>query len=233
MKQFAGRLFGFVSDLIRPNLLAFLGERQILVWAASLVVGALAASASVLFRLAISVVQLPWLGTMSERVAIAAQSVSWPVILLTPAIGGLVVGGLLTFIPSRRAGGPADVIEAQAFGRPRLDLFHGLTSALAAAVTLGTGGSAGREGPAIHLGGTLAAVAARHFRLPEGAGRILLGAGVAAAIAASFNAPIAGALFSLEVILRRISGAALPPSSSRQPSAPLSAGSCSASSRPS
>ncbi len=210
-KQLAGRVLNLLSGLIRPNLLAFMAERQPLTWAASLLVGLLAASASVGFRLAINVVQLPWLGTMSERVASAARDIPWPVILLAPAAGGLLVGLVLTLVPGRRAGGPADVIEAQAFGLRRLGLRAGLLGALAAALTLGSGGSAGREGPVVHLGATLAAAVARAARLPERQGRLLLGTGVAAAIAASFNAPIAGALFALEVIQRRISAAALPP----------------------
>lgn len=210
-RRFAGHLLTLLSDLVRPNLVTFLGERQPLTWGASLLVGILAASASVAFRLAINAAQLPWLGTMSERVASAARDVPWPVILLAPAVGGLLVGLLLMLVPGRRAGGPADVIEAQAFGLRRLGLRGGLLGALAAALTLGSGGSAGREGPVIHLGATLAAAVAHGLGLPERQGRLLLGAGVAAAIAASFNAPIAGALFSLEVILRRISAAALPP----------------------
>lgn len=211
IKQFAGRLFGLLSDLIRPNLLVFLREGHLRIWAAALVVGLLAASASVVFRLAINAAQLPWLGTMSERVVSATHSIAWPVSLLAPAIGGLAVGLLLFLLPGRRAGGPADVIEAQAFGADRLRLRGGILGALAAALTLGSGGSAGREGPVIHLGATLAAALARWAKLPNRDGRTLIGAGVAAAIAASFNAPIAGALFALEVVFRRISTAALPP----------------------
>lgn len=211
MTQFPRRLFSLLCDLVRPNLVAFVQDRQLLIWAASLVVGLLAAAASVAFRAGINVAQLFWLGTMSERVASAARIVPWPVILVAPAVGGLIVGGLLTFVPGRRGGGPADVIEAETLGPRRLGLRDGLLGALAAVVTLGSGGSAGREGPVIHLGGTIAAAIARYFKLPEEGQRALLGAGVAAAIAASFNAPIAGALFSVEVILRRISARELSP----------------------
>lgn len=211
MKQFTARLLGLLSDLVRPNLMAFIGERQPQIWVASLAIGLLAALASIAFRAGINAAQLPWLGTLSERVASAARSVPWPVVLLAPAVGGLIVGVLLTFVPGRRAGGPSDIIEAEVLGPHRLSLRGGLLGALAAALTLGSGGSAGREGPVIHLGGTIAAAVARRFKLLDHGDQALLGAGVAAAIAASFNAPIAGALFSVEVILRRISAAALPP----------------------
>jgi CIC family chloride channel protein len=211
MKQFIQRLLALLTDLVRPNLAAFTREREPMIWVASLVVGILAGAASVAFRVGINAAQLPWLGTMSERVASVAGTTPWPIVLLAPAVGGLIVGFLLNFVPGRRGGGPADIIEAEAFDPHRLGLRNGLLGALASAITLGSGGSAGREGPVIHLGGTIAAVLTRRFALPAAGGRVLLGAGVAAAIAASFNAPIAGALFALEVIHRRISVVMLPP----------------------
>ncbi|MEL6921620.1 MAG: chloride channel protein, partial [Pseudomonadota bacterium] len=96
----------------------------------------------------------------------------------------------------------ADVIEARAnTGRP-LDLKDGLWSAVITVISLGSGASAGREGPVVHLGATLASVVAHRRKLPEWCSRTLLAAGVAAAISASFNAPIAGVLFAHEVILQ-------------------------------
>ncbi|MFC4172593.1 chloride channel protein [Microvirga sp. GCM10011540] len=210
IQRVARQLLSLPADLVRPNLSVFLAEGHVRAWAVALVAGLLAACASVAFRLALNAVQFLWLGTMSERVVSAAKGVAWPIILAAPALGGLAVGLILLFVPGRRAGGPADVIEAQALGPDRLRLRGGLLGAVAAVLTLGSGGSAGREGPVIHLGATLAAALARWARLPEREGRALIGAGVAAAIAASFNAPIAGALFALEVVFRRISAAALP-----------------------
>ena len=212
MRGIVGSAARTLSGLVAPNVAAFLRDRQPLVWAASILVGVFAALASIAFRFAINAVQLPWLGTMSERVASVARDVPWPVVLLAPAAGGLVVGGLLRFIPGRRGGGgPAEVIEADLLGPGRLDLRRSLIGALASAVTLGSGGSAGREGPVVHLGGTIAAWLAGRLRLGDQGGRVLMSAGVASAIAASFNAPIAGALFAIEVVMRRVSAEALPP----------------------
>jgi CIC family chloride channel protein len=205
------RPFGLFLDLVRPNLVLFLRERQLLVWAAALAVGLCAALGSIAFRFAINAVQLPWLGTMSERVAMAARAAPWPAVFLAPMVGGLIVGLLLTWLPSRRAGGPADVIEAQALGLRRLGLRRGLLAALTAAISLGAGASAGREGPVVHLGACIAAALARQLEVTRRQARALLAAGVAAAIAASFNAPIAGVLFAHEVILGRVSAAALAP----------------------
>ena len=209
--RFVASTLRFIAQLFRPNLEVFFRERHLSLWAASILVGALAAVASIGFRLMIGLVQLPWLGTVSERTAGVAALTPWPIILFGPALGGLVVGYVCGFLPGRRAGGPAEVIEAEELGADRLRLRVGLLGALASAVTLGSGGSAGREGPVVHLGAAVAAWLARALRLPEAAGGALLCAGVASAIAASFNAPIAGALFALEVVLRRISTAWLPP----------------------
>jgi len=76
-----------------------------------------------------------------------------------------------------------------------------LASAAVAAVSLGCGASAGREGPAVHFGAAIASAIARRFRLSARDARTLLACGAAAAVSASFNAPIAGVLFALEVVL--------------------------------
>jgi CIC family chloride channel protein len=76
---------------------------------------------------------------------------------------------------------------------------------LATVLTLGTGGSGGREGPIVQIGGTIGSSIARHTNLGEDQVRSLVAAGAGAAIGASFNAPIAGMLFAMEVILRTLS----------------------------
>ncbi|MCH8239212.1 MAG: chloride channel protein [Proteobacteria bacterium] len=185
-----------------PNLREFLRERQPLVWAIALAIGIGAAYFAIFFRTLIGLFQLPWLGTLSENVYSAALTTPWWVILLAPAVGGLAVGLFLQHLmPGRRVHGVADVIEARALLGCRISAREGLSSALVSAVSLGTGASAGREGPVVHLGATLASVLQDLFKLPHTARRTLLACGVAAAVSASFNAPIAGVLFAHEVIL--------------------------------
>ncbi|MEM9205258.1 MAG: chloride channel protein [Pseudomonadota bacterium] len=191
----------FLADWIRPNLNDFRRAELASVWMLAFAIGVLVGVGAIIFRLIIGWVQLLWLGTQGEAIASAAASLPWWAVFIAPAIGGLVVGGLLTLLPERRAGGVADVMEAQAVGLNRLTLGKGLSSALISSVSLGAGGSAGREGPVVHLGATLSAVLARRFDLPGAARRTILGAGVAAAVSASFNAPIAGVIFAHEVIL--------------------------------
>jgi len=132
----------------------------------------------------------------------AAAQQPWWIILIAPAVGGLLVGWILQrFHPQQRAGGVADVIEARAYGGRGLPLKAGLWSALVTSISLGSGASAGREGPVVHLGATLGTAVCGFFHLPDSARRILLGCAVASGVSASFNAPIAGVLFAHEVIL--------------------------------
>jgi len=187
---------------IQPNLNDFVEERQLLVWTLALAIGIGAAYLAILFRELIGIFQLPWLGSTGERVYAIADDLPIWLIIAVPAIGGLIVGLLLQFVvPGRRAHGVADVIEARALRGCRISLRTGLGSALVSSVSLGFGASVGREGPVVHLGATLASALEDLFKLPHTARRVLLACGVAAAVSASFNAPIAGVLFALEVIL--------------------------------
>lgn len=201
MWNLIARLPAILTAWVRPHLNRFANERQPQIWFLCLVIGAGVGVAAILFRELIGLFQLPWLATRSEKVLSAAQELSWMTILAAPVVGGLIVGLLLKRIQTRRAGGVADVIEARALSGRKLSLRDGLWSALVTTISLGSGASAGREGPVIHLGGTLASAVARKTGLPGASRRTLLSAGVASAISASFNAPIAGVLFAHEVIL--------------------------------
>jgi chloride channel protein, CIC family len=196
------RIPAILANWIRPNIETFLSTGQPKIWALSLLIGITVGVAAILFRESIGIVQSLWLGTRSEAVVTAAKNVAWYWILLAPVGGGLVVGLLLNVLSTRRTGGVADVIEAKAHtGRP-LDLREGILSACVTAISLGSGASAGREGPVVHLGATIASVFSHRRKLPEWCVRTLLAAGVASAVSASFNAPIAGVLFAHEVILQ-------------------------------
>ncbi len=191
-----------IHDGMMPNLRKFLDEQQPLVWAVALIIGIGAAYFAIFFRELIGFVQLFWLGTSDETVFSTASQKPWWVILMAPALGGLLVGLFLHYVmPGRRAHGVPDVIEARALSGCRIRAQVGLSSALVSAVSLGAGASAGREGPVVHLGATLASVLVDLFKFSHAARRTLLACGVAAAVSASFNAPIAGVLFAHEVIL--------------------------------
>jgi len=192
----------FFTQNIKPNLIEFGRSRAMLIWLLALVIGFGAAYLTIAFRVLIGWVQIPWLGTSSERVFEAALNLPWYVILAAPTLGGLLVGLLLVFVlPGKRAYGVADVIEAQAIRNSKISLREGLSNALVSVLSLGAGASAGREGPVVHLGASIASWLEDRFNLPKSARRTLLACGVAAAVSASFNVPLAGVIFAHEVIL--------------------------------
>ncbi|MGH6737354.1 MAG: chloride channel protein [Methyloceanibacter sp.] len=198
----SARLLATARHWTIPNLKQFHESRQPLVWLLAPFIGLATGVAAILFRLAIGVFQWPWLQDMSENVAQAARAQPWWVVMLAPAVGGLLVGLMLRYLLSaRRTGAVPDVMEAQVNAGRGLSLRQGLLSAVASALSLGSGASAGREGPIVHLGATIAAAAFTRLRLSDDARRTLLASGAAGAVAASFNAPIAGVLFAQEVIL--------------------------------
>lgn len=118
-------------------------------------------------------------------------------------IGGGVILGLWTHfvLPDQRPHGVADVIEASSFHNARMSLGTGLKAITASAISIGSGGSVGREGPIVHLGASLASYVARFMKLPTSLARTILGCGIAGGIAAAFNAPIAAVFFALEVVI--------------------------------
>lgn len=186
----------------RPNVTYALRKKQPLVWLLAALIGIGTSLAAIAFREMIGAVQWTWLGTMSEQVASAARVLPWYTVVFVPALGGLLVGLFLHYIqPQKRPLGVADVIEAKHTPETSLRFWPGVGSAMVSATSLGFGASTGREGPVVHLGATIAASISRLFKLPSSSNRVLLACGVAGAVSASFNAPIAGVLFAHEVIL--------------------------------
>ena len=201
-----GQVRNLTNSQIGRNLREFLDDREPLIWAIAFFIGIGVAYAAIGLRLAIGYVQIPWLGTASEHVSQAAAEIDWWWVLLAPVTGGLIVGFLLhRFMPGKRAHSIADVIEARAIADCRIPVKIGIWSAVLSVLSIGFGASAGREGPVVHLGATLAAFIKDQFNLSRSARRSLLACGVAAAISASFNAPIAAVLFAHEVILAHYS----------------------------
>ncbi len=131
---------------------------------------------------------------------IIAASPAWQVVLV-PTVGGLFLGILMQFLPGRRYHGIADVMEACATNSARMPVRSGVGAGIAAAVSLGVGAPLGREGPAVHIGASVSAWIAEKLGLDHKQSLALLGCGAAAAVAVSFNTPIAGVIFALEVIV--------------------------------
>ncbi|WP_245846837.1 chloride channel protein [Paracoccus seriniphilus] len=188
------------------------GPSQLQFWFLALLIGIGAGLAALGFRLGIGALQRLIYGADDLRLATTASKLPWYWVLTVPMIGGLVVGLILDRLtPDGRVRAVADVIEGAALEGGRVEIRAGLASALASLLTLGTGGSSGREGPVVHLAGVVSTAVARRIKASPITGRELLGCAVAGAVAASFNAPIAGALFAHEVVLRHFALRAFAP----------------------
>lgn len=188
----------------RLNALAkqFGRNDQVVLSVLALVAGVLAGLAAVAFRLAIHYIEVVAFQTDSVPLVEHAKSLAWWHILLVPSLGGLVIGLFIWYLmPNRRPQGVADVIESAAISDARVSSGDGLKAAVVSAASIGVGASVGREGPVVHLGASLGSWIARRLHLGRALSRTLLGCGVAAAVAASFNAPIAGTFFALEVVV--------------------------------
>ncbi|MEU6559528.1 chloride channel protein [Nocardia nova] len=124
-------------------------------------------------------------------------------VLLAPVVAGLVYGPLVyRFAPEARGHGVPEVMYAVAARGGRIPPQVTVVKALASALCIGGGGSVGREGPIVQIGSAWGSSIGRLTRIPERRLRILVACGAAGGIAATFNAPIAGPFFAMELILR-------------------------------
>jgi len=178
------------------------GNDQLVMTLLAVIIGACVGGLAILFVEKIDFFQSLFLGVSGAHIAAYIDNMpAWKVVLV-PTLGGLLVGFLIhRFLPGGRAKGPADVIAACEVGGAHISAKEGFWAILTSGLSIGAGASVGREGPVVHLGASFAAWVSDRLQMARSNARILLGCGVAAAVAASFNAPIAGALFAQEVIL--------------------------------
>ena len=195
------------------QLLRRRGPSQLQFWFIALAIGIAAGFAASLFRKGISALQSVLYGTDDPTTLSSfAETLPWYWILVIPIIGGLVVGLILhKFTEDGRVRSVADVIEGAAMHDGRVETREGLASAVASLITLSSGGSTGREGPVVHMAAVISSWVSNRIHADGITGRDLMGCAVAAAVSASFNAPIAGALFALEVVLRHFAVHAFAP----------------------
>ncbi len=189
------------------------GPSEFQFWLIALFIGIAAGFAALFFRKGIEALE-GWLYGTDEVAQLhsIAEHLPWYWILLIPTTGGLVVGLILHwFTPDGRVRAVADVIDGAAMHDGRVETRAGVASMFASLITLGTGGSSGREGPVVHMAGVISTWVSNWINANGITGRDLLGCAVAAAVSASFNAPIAGALFALEVVLRHFAVHAFAP----------------------
>lgn len=162
--------------------------------------GLLVGSVIILFRLTIELIQAGFLpGGETENYE--QLTLLWRLAL---PLGGALVIGLVFWWASRSHNievGVVHVMERLSYHQGHLPLRNMIAQFIGAALSIISGHSVGREGPSIHLGAASSSLLGQYLRLPNNSIRILVGCGTAAAIAASFNTPLAGVVFAMEVVM--------------------------------
>ncbi len=177
-----------------------LGGENVYLLVLAAIVGILGGFGAILFRELIELIQtvsFPKGASLSEL-----ASTRWYLIVLPPAIGGLIVGPLVYFFAREAKGhGIPEVMNAVSNRGGRIRKRVMAIKTLASAITIGTGGSVGREGPIVQIGSGLGSSIGQALGFEGNRLKIVLGCGAAAGMAATFNAPIAGVILAIEVII--------------------------------
>lgn len=176
-------------------------ERQ-KVFALTIVSGALCGLVAVAFHLAIKLAE-----SLLINRAMAATGGSWlpawiPLTILVPTLGGLFAGLMVRYVvPGAVGSGIPQVKAAYALDHGRVPMRDAIGKFFVGTVQVGSGASLGREGPTVQICAGITSLLSRWAHLPRGAARRMLPVGVAAGIAAAFNAPIAAVMFTVEEVL--------------------------------
>jgi len=177
----------------------------------AIAIGILSGYGAVLFRFVIQGAQYAFYQNTADILTFVSTVPVYRLIGL-PAIGGLVVGLLVRFGAREAKGhGVPEVMEAVSLRGGRIRKRVAVVKIIASAMCIGSGGSVGREGPIVQIGSSIGSSIAQIFKTTGPQHRTMVGCGAAAGIAATFNAPIAGVLFALEVLLGDFGLAAFSP----------------------
>ncbi len=186
------------------------------IFSLSILIGIVAGVVAWLFRLLIGVIHnFAFQGTFSPfyEANIHTPGSSWGwLIIFVPVAGGLVVVWLIkNFAPQAKGHGVPEVIDAIHYNQGRIPGKVSLVKAFASALTIGTGGSLGREGPIVQIGASFSSSLGQWLNMPARQRIVLIACGASAGIAATFNAPLAGLLFSIELLLVSINSQTILP----------------------
>lgn len=135
-----------------------------------------------------------------------------PFVVLVPVVGALIVVFLVqNFAPEAKGHGVPEVMDAIYYNRGVIRPVVAVVKSLASAISIGSGGSVGREGPIVQIGSSFGSTLGQLLRLPTSQCITLIAAGAGSGIAATFNTPIGGVLFAIELILHEVSARTLVP----------------------
>ncbi len=172
---------------------------DIMIITVAVAIGAAAGLGNIIFRSLIHFLQNLLYGIESEVMLYNLEDTAKWKLILIPALGGLAVG-IITSIFKSNVHSVSDVIKAISLQR-RLSPVTAVLKTITSAITLGTGGSAGREGPIIMIGASLGSAVGQFFKFSHIRMSSATACGAAGGIAATFNAPMGGAMFAAEVLL--------------------------------
>ena len=188
---------------VKPRLPRY-ARRWILLDILGCVVGILGGLGAVFFRLMISINHTLFFDGILRHIPLRLGGVNFGVILL-PALGGLIIGPIIMRLaPETKGHGVPEVMEAATLRGGRIRKRVAFIKVIVSSITIGSGGSAGREGPIAQIGATLGSIIGQVFKLDAQSMKLLVVCGLAAGIAGTFNAPLGGALFGMEILYRGI-----------------------------
>ncbi|MCE4625999.1 MAG: chloride channel protein [Desulfurococcales archaeon] len=178
-------------------------RRHVIIDALAIIVGVAGGLGAVIFRLFIKFfhkVFFEYIYPLIDGPKIGGVSVG---LMLLPLLGGLIVGPVVYLVaPETKGHGVPEVLEAIIMRAGRIRSRVAAVKIIVSSITIGSGGSAGREGPIAQIGASIASITARLVKLDLYDMRLLVACGLGAGIAGTFNAPLGGALFAGEVLLR-------------------------------
>ena len=187
-----------------------------ILWALSLLVGIVAGLGAVAFRALIAIFHnLFFLGRLSVAYDANAHTPGGPwgrLVILVPVVGAFGVVFLVkNFAPEAKGHGVPEVIDAVFYHKGVIRPVVSVIKALASALSIGSGGSVGRDGPIIQIGSSFGSTLGQLLRLPTWQVVTLIAAGAGGGIAATFNTPVGGVLFAVEIVMHEVSARTLVP----------------------
>lgn len=191
-------------------------SRNRLLFAIAVLIGILSGVAAWAFRLLIGFIHnLAFLGQSSlnyDANLHTPESIWGVFVILVPVLGGLIVVWLIrNFAPEAKGHGVPEVMEAIYYGGGRIRGQVSIVKALASATTIGTGGSLGREGPIVQICSAFSSALGQWFQLAVNERNLLIACGASGGIAATFNAPLGGILFAIELLMLSVNSRTLLP----------------------
>jgi len=192
------------AERVEDRLADFTRDRRILLLSfMAVIIGALSALVAKILVVLIAIfTNITFYQRFSTEFVSPANHHLGPLVILAPIVGGLIIGIIARYGSEKiRGHGIPEALEAILFGRSRMEAKVAVLKPLSSAISIGTGGPFGAEGPIIMTGGAIGSLFAQMFHLSAAERKTLLVAGAAGGMAAIFNSPVAAVLLAVELLL--------------------------------